>query len=501
VAGRFFVTEVYDKGSRNMSKQSTESLTAEAARYAQSHGPAPEEIHDRKVAVEKPAAERGRVDLLNSEYMPSLIKFAVPLTFSFLVNMIYSLIDRWFISSLGTDAIAAIGLGEQLGFLVFTIGSGFCMGTGIIVARRIGENDREGANRIATQAVIFMIVATTIITVLLELSLPFVLNLFGLSDTVTAYAYQYLSAVLLGFVGNLITFQINSIIRSSGNVFYPMVVLLSTTVINAALAPLFIFVLNMGMYGAGLATAVAQTSGMIINLMLVLNNKTGIHLRLDEFTFDWQVIRRIVSLGIPSSAQMMAVSLTRISIFKLVAAFGTSVMAAYTLGISVDFIVFMFVFSLGISIEVATGQNLGARKFHRVLGYHTAGIKLLAIISAVLGFLAYTVGPTFASLYSSDWVVIMETQRYLHVSVFGYLFFGVGIISARVISGAGAAYVSLAIVAGSIVLLQLPLVYVFSHYTGWNQTGIWIGAASGYALFAAIGMYAVRSKIWMQAKV
>jgi Na+-driven multidrug efflux pump len=257
----------------------------------------------------------------------------------------------------------------------------------------------------------------------------------------------------------------------------------------------------MGMYGAGLATAVAQTSGMIINLMLVLNNKTGIHLRLDKFTFDWQVIRRIVSLGIPSSVQMMAVSLTRISIFKLVAAFGTSVMAAYTLGISVDFIVFMFVFSLGISIEVATGQNLGARKFHRVLGYHTAGIKLLAIISAVLGFLAYTVGPTFASLYSSDRVVIMETQRYLHVSVFGYLFFGVGIISARVISGAGAAYVSLAIVAGSIVLLQLPLVYVFSHYTGWNQTGIWIGAASGYALFAAIGMYAVRSKIWMQAKV
>ena len=198
---------------------------------------------------------------------------------------------------------------------------------------------------------------------------------------------------------------------------------------------------------------------------------------------------------------MLAVSLTRISIFKLVAAFGTSVMAAYTLGISVDFIVFMFVFSLGISMEVATGQNLGARKFDRVLGYHTAGMKLVAMIVAVMGVMAYSIGPWFAGLYSHDPVVIAETQRYLHVSVFGYLFFGIGIISARVISGAGAAYLSLAIVAGSIVLLQLPLVYIFSHFTGWNQNGIWIGAASGYALFAMIGLYAVRSKIWMTAKV
>ncbi|MFM8437826.1 MAG: MATE family efflux transporter, partial [Candidatus Kapaibacterium sp.] len=426
---------------------------------------------------------RGRVDLLDSPFIPSLTKFAIPLTFSFLVNMIYSLIDRWFISSLGTDAIAAIGLGEQLGFLVFTLGSGFCMGTGIIVARRIGENDRDGADRIATQAVVFMLGATVLLTVVLELFLPLILERFALSATVTSYAHQYLSAVLLGFVGNLITFQINSIVRSSGNVFYPMVVLLATTLVNAMLAPLFIFVLDLGMYGAGLATAVAQTMGMAFNLYLMIGNKTGIRLKLDAFRFDWPVIRRIVSLGIPSSAQMMAVSLTRISIFKLVAAFGTSVMAAYTLGISVDFIVFMFVFSLGISIEVATGQNLGARKFDRVLGYHTAGLKLIAIIVAVMGCLAYVFGPHFAALYSKDADVIRETQQYLHISVFGYLFFGIGIISARVISGAGAAYLSLAIVAGSIVLLQLPLVYILSHYTGWNQTGIWIGAAAGYALF------------------
>ena len=247
--------------------------------------------------TKQPTLRRGHVDLLNGKFVPTLAKFALPLTVSFLVNMIYSLIDRWFISHLGTDAIAAIGLGEQLNFLVFTLGSGSCMGTGVIVARRVGEGDREGADRTATQAIVFMLAATLILTTILLLALPHVLALFGAEAQVTLLAEQYLSAILLGFAGNLLTFQINAIVRSTGNVMYPMMILLSTTVINAILAPIFIFVLNMGMFGAGLATALAQIIGMIVNIVLILKGKAGIRLRLDDFRLDWNIIGKITSLG------------------------------------------------------------------------------------------------------------------------------------------------------------------------------------------------------------
>ena len=166
--------------------------------------------------TKRPAVRRGHVDLLNSPFIPSLTKFAIPMTFSFLVNMVYSLIDRWFISHMGTDAIAAIGLGEQIGFLVFTLGSGFCMGTGVIVARRFGERDSEGADRTATQAIVFMLTTTIILSVLLQLALPMILGRFGASPTVALYAQQYLTAIFLGFAGNLLTFQINAIVRSTG---------------------------------------------------------------------------------------------------------------------------------------------------------------------------------------------------------------------------------------------------------------------------------------------
>ncbi|MFN8367344.1 MAG: MATE family efflux transporter [Candidatus Kapaibacterium sp.] len=443
----------------------------------------------------------GHVDLLNGSYISTLVKFSIPLTLSFLINMAYSLIDRWFISRLGTDAIAAIGLGDQMNFLVFTLGSGFSMGTGIIVARRIGEGNREKANYTATQAIIFMLVTTVLLTVVLQLMLPFVLAKFGASPNVSALAQAYLSAILFGFSGNLLSFQINAIVRSTGNPVYPTIILVLTTVINAILAPIFIFVFNMGMYGAGLATASAQLIGCAINIYSIINGKAGIQLQLKGFRFDRAIIWSVLLLGIPSSIQMFSVSITRIAIFKMVAQFGENIMAAYTLGMNVDFIVFMFVFAVGVAVEIATGQNIGAKKFEGVFGYHKAGIKILLGVIAVLGTLIFFFGSHFTAMYSNNPIVIEETQKYFHVSVFAYLAFAVGIVSARVISGAGSAYFSLAIVAGSILLLQLPLIYILCNVVHWNQVGIWIGSAGGYGLFSIIALVSVYSKKWMQAKV
>lgn len=457
---------------------------------------------NKQVLETNPTQRRStRIDLLNSPIMSSLIKFTIPLTFSFVVNMLYGLIDRYFISRLGTEAIAAIGIGEQLNFLIFTLGSGFCMGTGVIVARRIGERDQEGADRTATQAITFLFIATLILTTILYIALPHVLKLFNAETRVTTLAMEYLSGILFGFMANLLSFQINAIVRSTGNAVYPTVILLSTTVMNAILAPILIFYFNMGMFGAGLATALAQIFGMLVNIYFVLGGKAGIHLRFDNFKFDGHIIGKVLSLGLPSSLQMLSVSVTRIAILRLVAGFGQSVMAAYTLGLSADFMAFMFIFSVGIAVEIATGQNLGAKKPERVFAFHKAGIQALAVVVAVFGFVVYIFGGSFVGIYTDDPVVISEAVNYLHISVFGYLFFAIGIVSARVISGAGAAYQSLAIVGGSIVLIQLPLVYLFCTVFGWQQTGIWIGSATGYLFFALISLVNLFGKRWLKVSV
>jgi putative MATE family efflux protein len=445
------------------------------------------------------------VDLLNDPIDRSLRLFALPLTFSFLVQFLYSLIDRFYVSRLGVDAIAAIGSIDQVAFFVFTLGSGFGVGSGILVARRIGEGDRDEAARLATQAIAGMLIIGSVITALMYALMPLIPTMLGLSPTVAEYGIAYMTTLFMGLLGNFVTFQISAIVRSTGNTVYPMIILLSTTVVNAVIAPFLIFGIGpfpeLGMAGAGLATACAQIFGAIMSLWAMITGRAGLRPELSNLTLRLDVMGRIARQGIPASLQMLSVSLNRVGIFAIAGAFGTKVIAGYTLGLYADMIVFMFVFSIGMAVEIATGQNLGAGKTHRIKAYHRSAIKQLAMLMVAMAVLVYTLGGAFVSIFTSDPVTINEATRYLHLSVFGYIFFAIGFVSVRVISGAGAAFLSMTIIAGTILGIQLPLGYVFSQPLGMGQIGIWVAIIVGYGVFALISYLAYRTGKWRTVRV
>lgn len=459
----------------------------------------------KELPTQPAGLRRGRVDMLNGAVVPTLISFALPLAFSFVVNMLYSLIDTYFVSRLGSAAIAAIGISEQLGFFIFNFGSGFAIGTGIIVARRIGEGNRRFANYTATQAVLSMLLFSILISVILYFCLGKILSIMNLQHDVAQLAELYLTALLFGVPGNFITFQINSIVRSSGNAIFPMLILLLTTVLNAILAPILIFgfgpIPELGMTGAGLATAFAQLIGGAISVSMLISGRTGIRFMMDRMKLDFELIGRIAKQGIPASLQMFSVSISRIALFKFASTFGTSVVAAYTLGLKVDLLIFMTVFAIGIAVETATGQNLGAGQIKRIFQFHRSAIYILLIIVGFLAINVVLLGDNFAGIFTKDIVIIQETTRYLHTAVFGYVFFAMGLVTTRVISGAGASFRSMTIVGGSLIFLQVPLAYSLSHFTGWGQQGIWFGVVGGYMLFTIIAFVELSRRKWLNAKV
>ncbi len=446
-----------------------------------------------------------KVDLLSGPVQRSLLVFSVPLGLSFLVNMLYSLIDTYFVSHIGKEAIAAIGISEQLSFFVFNFGSGFSVGTSIILARRIGEGNRDAANHTATQSVLFLFIFSIIIAIALFFSLPIILHRLSPDPVVEGYAYTYLSALLFGIPGNFITFLTNAVVRSSGNSVLPMMILFITTIINAILAPILIFGLGpvpeLGILGAGMATSIAQLFGGGISIWALLKGKSDIHIIREKLRFDFPLLWRIIKQAVPAMLQMFSVSLTRISLFGLAASFGTSVVAAYTLGLKVDLFVFMTVFATGIAVEVATGQNLGAQQPERVWLFHKAAIRQLLAVIAVLGVSVYFLSARFAAIFSKDHAVIAETTSYLHILTFGYVFFAIGVVSTRVISGAGAAFRSMMIIAGSLLLLQLPASFLLAKYTPLNQSGIWMGIVIGYMLMTVIALINLYRKKWLAVRV
>jgi putative MATE family efflux protein len=457
---------------------------------------------------EEPKQQRMGVDLLNGPIDSTLRIFALPLAFSFIVNMLYSWIDTYFVSKLGSAAIAAIGVSEQLGFMIFNFGSGFAIGTGIIVARRIGEGNRDEASYTATQGIMTMMVFSSVLAIILGLLLPTTLHALGLDKDPEVYGFTeiYLYALLFGVPGNFVTFQINAIIRSSGNSVYPMSILLLTTIINAILAPLLIFgwafIPAYGMLGAGIATAASQIIGAIISLSMIITGKAGLSLKFKNFSFDVPLLLKIIKQGIWSSLQMFSVSISRLALFKFASNFDPKItLAAYTLGLKVDLFAFMSVFAMGIALETATGQNLGARQVDRIRLFYRSAVKQLTILLGILAILSYLFGEHFARIYTSDPAIIRETVEYVRIACFGYIFFAIGSITLRIISGAGAAARSMMIVFTALVVIQIPLAFILSHYTPLHESGIWIGVVLSYIALTAIGYQQYRSGKWLTVQI
>lgn len=449
--------------------------------------------------------QRTKVDLLKDPIDSSLRRFATPLAFSFLVNMMYSLVDRFYASRLGDAAIAAIGTSDQITFLLFTFASGFGLGSGIIIARRFGEGDETAAGKIAGQAIVGMAVLSIAITIgiygLID-SIPLWMNM---DPEVAPLATQYMSYLYLGFMANLVSFQLFAIMRSVGNSLFPMKVMLVTTSINAVIAPFLIFGLGpfprLEMAGAGLSTAIAQTLGLCVALWPVLRGKTSVHVDFTGYRIDLPLLWRVAKLGLPATFQMLSVALNRFAIFKIVGVYGTTVVAAYTLGITLEMVVFMSIFALGASVEVATGQNLGAKRVERVKGFHISGIKQGGSLMLVLGILVWLFGEYFAMIYTSSPTTISSAVDYLQITAFSYVFFAIGVVTIRVISGAGATLTSLAITAGSMLLIQLPSAYMLSNEFEMGPKGVWLGILFGYVMFCLIALLVFRFSNWREKKV
>ena len=446
-----------------------------------------------------------RVDFINDPIGPSLRRFAVPLAFSFIVNMVYSLIDRFYVSRLGDAAIAAIGSSDQIVFLLFTLVSGFAVGSGIIVARRFGEGDRVGASRTGTQALVGMAITSASVTAVMYLLLPVIPLIMQMDAEVETLSVEYLSMLLIGFTFNLMNFQMFSIVRSTGNAVFPMTVLIITVILNAIIAPFLIFGIGpfpeLGMRGAGLATAISQMSGTGIALTALIRGSTNIHLDFTQFRLDGALLRRVAKQGFPASLQMLSVSLNRAAIFAIVAGFGTHVTAAYTLGLNIDMMVYMSVFAMGIAVETATGQNLGAEQPERVRAIHRSAVRQIGLLMLILAAAVWAFGTEFVELYSRNPATVTEATLYLSFTVIGYVFFSTGLLTVRVLSGAGAAMLAMSITAGSLLGIQLPLAFVLGYYTSLGPIGVWVAVLFGYVMFTTIALLIFRSNRWRMVHV
>lgn len=445
------------------------------------------------------------VNLISGPIDSSLRKFALPLAFSFLIQNLYTWVDMYYVSRLSPTAIAALKVCEQLIFFLFSIASGFAIGSGVVVARRIGEGEKSKANHTATQSLLLMLIIAIILATFFYFFSPLILKLMNIKGEVFVLSVQYLSMIVFGIPANFLIFHINAIVRASGNSVFPMTILITANVLNAIIAPFLIFGIGpfprMEIYGAGLAAAIAQNLGFLIALFFILKKFAPIELELKSLKIDNLIFKKIIKIGVPATLQLIAVSVNRIILTSIANMFGVTVLTTYMFGLGVDLFVFMSIFAVGAAIEIITGQNLGANKIDRIFKYHMSSIKQLTVLLVVLIILVFLAGEYFTSIFISDSVLIKEIVIYLRIAVFSYIPFAIGIVSLRVISGSGDYARSLRIVLFIFFGVQLPICFILSNYTSLSYMGIWYGILLSQLVFAFVSLRILYKKKWISTKV
>lgn len=400
-----------------------------------------------------------------------LVTFSVPAIIGMLVNSLYNIIDRIFIGNgVGSLGIAGITLGFPIPIVTFAFSMLVGIGATTLVSIRLGEQRREEAEKIVGNAFTLFIIISVVLTVLGLLFLNPLLKLFGASNEVLPYARDYIRIILLGTVFGSIGFGMNSFIQAEGNPRMAMATMILSAVVNAVLAPIFIFLLKWGMTGAGLATVIAQAFSGIWVFSYFARGKSVLKLRKKNLKPDLKIIGKIATIGAPSFLMQLASSLLGVITNKALIAYGGDV-ALSGMGIiySIQSLMLMPVFGICQGAQPIIGYNYGAKKYNR-----TKQALKLAIIGAtviiIIGFLAIRLSPEkFIMLFNSkDKELIKFGTNAILIFFFFMPIVGFQILGSNFFQAIGKMRPAMILSLSRQVIILIPAVLILPKFFGLN---------------------------------
>jgi putative MATE family efflux protein len=291
---------------------------------------------------------------------------AVPTIVAFLITSIYSLADTYFVSSLGTNATAAVSVNASLDQLIMMCGSMLAMGANSYIARLLGQNQDKKASQVLSTAFFSAFAVGALLLIFGNLFMVPMVRLLGATPTCEQYSIDYASYVLLAAPFMASNFVMNQCLRSEGSATLSMVGMGFGGILNIFLDPIFIFHFDMGVAGASLATAISKLVSFAILIFPYVTRRSLLHLSVKNFLPSREIVTEIVTVGSSSMFRNGLAVIAGILLNNLAGDISDSVMA----GIGVCTKIMMFPFSIilgfGNGFQPVAGFNWGAKRFDRV---------------------------------------------------------------------------------------------------------------------------------------
>jgi len=415
---------------------------------------------------------RLREFLLNPE--GSLIRLSIPITIGMGIHILYSIADMIFVGRLGGDAIAAVTFSGSFLFFMFSLSS-VSVGAQSLIARRMGAGDQPGANRAALHAIVL---GVSLGVGFLCLGRPFaggMLRLVGARGDALALGTRYLQILFLGAPFLFFNASSRAILTGEGDTKTPVVILASATALNILLDPIFIYLLGWGVPGAAWATFVAMiTSFLAYSYFLFVRRTSYVSISLRFFQPSRDVLRNILTVGVPASLTMMIMSIGGMCFHRILSIYGSHAVAAYGLGGRVDMLIILPFVGISTALLSLVGIYYGASRGDLVNRIASYAIKRTLLASVVFGSLVYLFPEVLLGVFTDDGSVIGIGKEYLRYIVFAYPMIAFGMNSGRILQGLGLGLPSLVITSTRVLLVSVPLAYLFTRVLGMGIASVWI---------------------------
>ena len=435
----------------------------------------------------------------------ALVLLAVPMVLETMLESLFAVVDIFFVAHLGADAIATVGLTESMMALVYAVSMGLGVGATAVVARRIGEKDPEGAAHSAAQAILLGVLVATPIAVIGVGWAPQLLGLLGASPSVRTSGANFTRVVLGGNVAVLLLFLINAVFRGAGDAAIAMRSLWLASACNMILGPLFIFGVGpfprLGVTGAAVGTTIGRSIGVLYQLSQLRRRDGRIVIRREHVSVDPPLMRRLMALSGAGVFQMLIGTTQWIALIRILAGFGSAVLAGYTIAIRVA--IFALLPSWGLSNAAATlvGQNLGAGQPDRAeRSVWLAGFYNMMVLGAVSVLFVVLAAP-ITGIFTHDPAIVPWAVRALRIISGGFVFFAWGMVLSNAFNGAGDTWTPTWLNLFCFWLFEVPLAWFLSRVPSIGPNGVFASVAIAFSVYALLSAVLFKRGKWKSRAV
>jgi putative MATE family efflux protein len=451
-------------------------------------------------------ALRGRgTDVIEAPLERAILFLAVPMVLEMVMESVFAVVDIFFVSRLGADAVAAVGLTESLLAIVYTVAMGLSIGVTATVARRMGEGNPEGASVATGQAIVLGLGVALVLGVVGVWQAPAMLRLMGAEDPVVAQGLGYTRLVLGGNGVVLLLFLLNAAFRGAGDAAIAMRVLWIGNALNMVLDPMLIFGIGpfpeLGVTGAGLATLLGRGTGVCVQLAVLLRFGDRLRLVARHVVPRLEVLLRLVRLSATGTFQVFVSTASWIGLVRVIAGFGSEALAGYTVAIRVVMFALLPAWGLANAAATLVGQGLGAGKPERAeQAVRIAGRMNFAFLGSV-GIFFLVFAPWVVGLFGVDAETAGHAIHGLRIISAGFFFYGYGMVLTQAFNGAGDAWTPTWLNLGCFWALQLPLAWTLAHTAGWGPDGAFTAITVAFSAMAVASGVLFRRGRWKAAVV